>query len=591
MKPIHILSTLTLGIALGGLGLAVLQHYQPDLLARYSATLNESSEPAANNTTAERQPLYWVAPMDANYRRDQPGKSPMGMDLVPFYGDDEAVGQGVVKISPELSHNLGVRTTLAEQKPLATVLDTVGFVRINEHQITHIHPRVQGWMEKLQIKAIGDSVNKGEELYDIYSPELVNAQEELMLAIERNNARLITAASERLKALQLNEQQISKLKSTKKVEQTITIYAQQKGVIDQLNIAQGFYVKPDTSMMAIVDLSTVWVEAQLFERQAAFVQNGMHAFMSQSTNPALTWQGKVDYVYPKLDANNRSLTLRIKVDNADGYLRPNMFMQVALTPAESQLNAAVVQIPTAALIRTGKQNRVVLALDEGKFKSVAVQIGRISNNMVEILSGIAAGDKIVTSAQFLLDSESSKTSDFQRLDGVNISQEPSKTTPVNNQIATLKVKVNQLNGQTINVDHPAIEQWQWPAMTMDFKLDEQLRAEQFPIGAEVKVDITKVDKRTYVITKVYAQNDAPALETVMVMATFNRIDATQGIANVDHPPIEQWRWPAMTMDFKLDATLDLEQISAGQQAHIQITKVDKRTYVITQIHLMSAGAL
>jgi len=363
------------------------------------------------------EPLYWVAPMDSNYRRDKPGKSPMGMDLVPVYdeagtagGDD--IGPGAISVSPEVVNNLGVRTAVAERQRWQTDIRTVGYVSYDEDLLVHIHPRVSGWVESLYVKTAGDPVTEGQPLYALYSPELVNAQEEFLLALKRNNQSLITAASSRLRALHLSEEFIDNLRRRGTSVQTVTFYAVQGGVVDELQIREGFYVQPGTTMMSIGELDQVWVEAEVFERQATNLEAGLSVTMHLDYVPGRSWEGQVDYVYPSLDPKLRTARVRLRFDNEDGALKPNMFAQVVIHGAPDD---AVLVVPREAVIRTGTQDRVVLNLGEGRFKSIAVRLGRISESAVEILSGLEAGDTVVTSAQFLLDSESSKSSDFQRM--------------------------------------------------------------------------------------------------------------------------------------------------------------------------------
>ncbi|SHF68073.1 membrane fusion protein, Cu(I)/Ag(I) efflux system [Modicisalibacter ilicicola DSM 19980] len=363
-----------------------------------------------------QEPLYWVAPMDPNYRRDQPGKSPMGMDLIPVYeeeGDEQDDGAGVVRISPAIENNLGVRTAHVDKGVFDSEIRTIGYVQYDEDQLVHIHPRVEGWIEKLYVTSEGDPVEKGEPLYDIYSPTLVNAQQELVLAVNRGNPRLIRAAEERLQALQVPATTIQAVKNSKRVHQSITIYAPQDGVVDNLNIREGFFVKPGTSMLSIGALEEVWVVGEVFERQAALVEEGDEVTLTSEYLPGKTWNGTVDYIYPTLNSKTRTAQVRTRLDNSDRLLKPNMFMQLTI---HSRSDNTAQQIPREALIRTGEQNRVVLALGDGKFKSIEVEVGRIGEDVVEILDGLAVGERIVTSAQFLLDSESSKTSDFMRMD-------------------------------------------------------------------------------------------------------------------------------------------------------------------------------
>ncbi len=392
---------LTLGLLAGGaLTAAWLQH-----------TGGES--PGAQSGSGKPEPLYWVAPMDPDYRRDGPGKSPMGMDLVPVYAEDTTgAGQGVVQIAPEVVNNLGVRTAAARYQALQSAIRTVGYVRYDEDRLIHIHPRVEGWIEKLYVKAAGDPVAAGQPLYDLYSPQLVNAQEELVLALRRDNGRLVQAAEDRLLALQLSAEFIAALKRDREVHQTVTFRAPQDGVVDNLNIREGYFVGPQKTMMSIGALDDVWVEAEVFERQAAALQVGLPVTMTLDYLPGRKWQGVVDYIYPSLDEKTRTLRVRLRFANADRVLRPNMFAQVII---HTDAGREVLVVPREAVIRTGSQDRVVLALGEGRFRSVAVQLGHMDPDNVEIMAGVAAGQEVVVSAQFLLDSESSRTSDLKRM--------------------------------------------------------------------------------------------------------------------------------------------------------------------------------
>ncbi|MDF1830863.1 MAG: efflux RND transporter periplasmic adaptor subunit [Porticoccaceae bacterium] len=358
------------------------------------------------------EPLYWQAPMDANYRRDEPGLSPMGMELVPVYAEQTKGSAGSVTISPEVENNLGVRTAAVQFKPFNMAINTVGYVGFDEDRLIHIHPRVEGWLEKLYVKSEGESVQAGQPLYAMYSPKLVSAQEEFVLALQRGNQRLIRAGEERLQTLQVAQAQIDALKKTRLPTKTIVVYSPQEGVIANLGVREGMFVKPGTALMSVGALDEVWVTAEVFERQAGALAVGNAVTMSLDYLPGEEWQGQVDYIYPILDNETRTVRVRLRFANMGGLLKPNMFAQVIIHSGES---TPTLQVPRQALIRTGSQNRVVLALGEGRFKSVAVTLGRIGRGEAEILKGIEEGDKVVTSAHFLLDSESSIESDFQRM--------------------------------------------------------------------------------------------------------------------------------------------------------------------------------
>lgn len=376
----------------------------------------DNDRDAGGSAKGQAQPAYWVAPMDPNYKRDKPGKSPMGMDLVPVYenaSDGANAKPGTIRISPEVVNNLGVKTRKAAFEVWSSNIFTVGYVQYDEDKLVHIHPRVEGWIETLYVTAEGDRVEKGQALYDLYSPALVNAQNELLLALERNNKKLIVAARDRLKALQLPSAAIAMVEKTRTAQQAVTFYAPGQGVVDNLNIRAGFYVKPGTRIMSIGSLAEVWVEAEIVERQVPLLKEGAAVEMTLDYLPGKIWLGKVDYIYPSLDEKTRTVKVRLRFANEDRELRPNMFAQISISSVSSQKTLIV---PSDAVIRTGKMDRVVLALGEGRFRSTEVSIGRVSDINIEILSGLVAGDTVVTAAQFLLDSESSKSADFDRMD-------------------------------------------------------------------------------------------------------------------------------------------------------------------------------
>jgi Cu(I)/Ag(I) efflux system membrane fusion protein len=442
--------------------------------------LAEPSKPdvQAQDTKASEQekPLYWVAPMDANYRRDKPGKSPMGMDLIPYYGNqishNDDKGAGTIKISPNVVNNLGVRTSTVSYKTLDSTIETVGYVTYDEDKLIHIHPRIAGWIENLHINAIGDPITKGQPLYDIYSPELVNAQEELLLALARKNSRLITAAENRLIALQLPEDAIMALKQHKKVQQNVTFYAPQDGVVESLFIREGFYVKPETMILSIVDLSQVWVKAEVFERDVFKTSVGDNAVMQLDYLPAKKWQGTVDHIHPMLNTKTRTGIVRMHFDNKSGELKPNMFAQISIKIDDGK---PVLQVPREAVIRTGNQNRVVLALGNGYFKSVAVKLGRSDRDNIEILSGVSDGEKVVSSAQFLLDSESSKSSDFKRMhieDHQHQHNHTEKTVDISEQFPSAMVHGTVTSvmpaHRMVTIDREAITKWNREAASVDF---------------------------------------------------------------------------------------------------------------------------
>lgn len=424
------------------------------------------------------QPLYWVAPMDPNYRRDVAGLSPMGMDLIPIYAEEFAAksGPGTVFISPHVVNNLGVRSVNVKKAPLDTEIVTVGYVKYDEEKLVHVHPRVEGWVDELYVKTSGEAVKKGDPLYALYSPELVNAQEEYLIALSRSNKLLMDAALTRLRALQLSDEVIQALQQSRKVPQKTIFYSPQTGVVDNLNIREGFYVKPGTTILSIGVLDEVWVEAEVFERQSSLVSVGDPVSMSLNYIPGREWQGRVDYIYPTVDAETRTIRLRMRFNNSDHLLKPNMYAQVRISTGSKE---QVLLVPNEALIRTGHQERVVLDLGDGQFKSVEVATGQRGPEAVEVLTGLRLSDRVVVSAQFLLDSESSRSSDFKRMYGRN--EADVSTATVNGQINAIDVARG-----IVNISRESIPKWNRGSATVDFKVGRDVDLSGLSLGKNVR---------------------------------------------------------------------------------------------------------
>jgi Cu(I)/Ag(I) efflux system membrane fusion protein len=447
------------------------------------------------------EPLYWVAPMDPNFRRDGPGLSPMGMDLVPVYAsDNDSDSPGTIYIDPNVINNLGVKTAPAQTMSLQVPINTLAYVQYSEDTLVHIHPRVEGWVDTLYVKASGDYVKQGEPLYSLYSPELVNAQEEYLLAIGRGNRNLISASTSRLKALQMPQSAIDALDKTKQVQQTIQFNAPQTGFVENLNIREGFFVKPGTTMMSIGALDEVWVEAQVFERQAPLVKSGLPVRLQLDYLPGQSWQGEVEYVYPSVNEDNRTVSVRARFDNPDYLLKPNMFANLTIY---SEDDTSRLVVPNEAVIRTGRQNRVVLDKGEGKFKSIEVELGLITPQGIEILSGLEQGDSVVTSAQFLLDSESSISSDFKRMEVAEAGADADDEQ--DNEPVWVAAEIVELMAQErmVRMQHEAIAEWEMMAMTMNFSVADDIDIEQLQAGTELHAQIVKTPSGPYQIIGVH----------------------------------------------------------------------------------------
>jgi len=476
-NTITILIVLITGV---GIGMAI---------DRWSSDSDERT--ATDATGSEPEILYWKAPMDPNFRRDEPGLSPMGMELVPVYasGEDESV----VVITPQVINNLGVRTEQAQYSVLSRRIDTVGYVGYDEDTLQHIHTRVDGWIESLEITATGDPVRQGQTLFELYSPTLVNAEEEYLTALRSGNSILLKASRERLVALGVSTGEIDRLKQSRKVNQRLAVTAESDGVVADLAVREGEFITPASDVMSIAKLDRVWVLAEVFERQADWIRPGQRAEVELDYLPGKRLQGTVDYIYPELDLKTRTLKVRLRFDNTSGFFRPNMFARVTIHGTET---SPVVHVPREALIRGGVSDRVVLALGDGKFRAQPVQIGIESGNRVEILSGIGTTDLVVTSGQFLIDSESNLESALARMDE-RVAEKPASSV----QVAATVLGIDPIK-QKITLHHEPIPEWSWPAMTMGFAVDDEHILTGLAEGQSIDVTIEEQDSGIYVITAV-----------------------------------------------------------------------------------------
>ena len=375
--------------------------------------LAPTSHMAASEADAEREILYWVAPMDPNFRRDEPGKSPMGMDLVPVYADEVSSKPGVVTIDPTLVNNLGVRTAMAERGTLPRLVETVGYVSYDEDTLQHIHTRVDGWIERLAATATGDPVTKGDLLFELYSPTIVSAQQEYLTSLSSSNEGLISASRERLMALGVTAREIERLDREREISQRIRVYAESDGVVAHLGVREGMFVTPATEVMSVAQLDKVWVVAEVFERQSAWVEPGQEATVELDYLPGLQLNGVVDYVNPELDPTTRTLRVRLRFENEGTRLLPNMFAQVVI---EGRPINNIVHVPREAVVRGGSSSRVVVDLGDGRFESRKVLVGIESGDRVAIRRGVSEGESVVVSAQFLIDSEANIDSALERME-------------------------------------------------------------------------------------------------------------------------------------------------------------------------------
>jgi Cu(I)/Ag(I) efflux system membrane fusion protein len=425
----------------------------------------------------------------------------MGMDLVPVYADEaDTTDPAVVSIDPTVINNLGVRTAQVERGALARRVETVGYVSYNEDSLQHIHSRVDGWIEALAIKAAGDPIANGQLLFQLYSPTLVNAQQEYLAALNGGNRSLIGASRARLESLGVTTTEIARLDSERAANRLVSIYADADGYAAELGVREGIYITPATEIMSIAQLDQVWVLVEVFERQAAWISVGQQAEVELDYLPGQSWHGIVDYIYPELDPSTRTLKVRLRFDNSSQVLRPNMFARITVFGSATD---PVVHVPREALIRGGAVDRVVVALGDGRFRAQPVDVGIESGDRVEIRSGIAEGESIVTSGQFLIDSESNIESALMRMDEDAAVELPNRV-----HIGAI-VRETDLSSLKITLQHEPVPEWSWPAMTMSFDVADRAVIENLGEGQSVDVVVEKLADGRHRITEIIPNSTSP----------------------------------------------------------------------------------
>jgi Cu(I)/Ag(I) efflux system membrane fusion protein/cobalt-zinc-cadmium efflux system membrane fusion protein len=366
--------------------------------------------------TGERKVKYWKSSMDPTYISDQPGKDAMGMDLVPVYEDEVQVD--AIAIDPITIQNMGLRTALVTEQNMTRTIRTVGHIDYNEEKLYTVNAKISGWIEKLYVDKTGEAVKRGEPLLEIYSPELVSTQQEYLTALRnyqllkdssipeaRQGAKdLLEMTEKRLLNWDIGQAQIEQLEKTGEIRKSLVLYAPADGIVTQKEITAGAFVEAGMTLFKIADLSIVWVLAHIFEYELPFVKLGQTAHIESPYLPGEKRQGRVTYIYPYLNEVARDIKLRIEVPNPGLKLKPEMYANIAIA---SELSGKRVAIPEEAVIRSGKREIIFLDLGEGKFLPREVQTGVSGEaDMVEIKQGLKPGEKVVVSAQFMLDSES-----------------------------------------------------------------------------------------------------------------------------------------------------------------------------------------
>lgn len=456
---------------------------------------------AGKDTTAPgKKVLYWHDPMVPGQKFDKPGKSPfMDMQLVPVYADEHGV-DGTVSISARTQQNLGVRTAAVAKGSLETTFGAVGSVAYNDRDVAVVQARANGFVEKLFVRAPLDPVRKGQPLAELFVPDWVAAQEEYLAARRLSGVgleSLADAARQRMQLAGMNEAQIRAFESTGEVQGHTTLQAPIGGVIAELGAREGMTVMAGAPLFRINGLSTVWINADIPEGVAAQVRPGTAVEARTPALPGDVFKGKVSAILPEVNPATRTIKARIELANKSGRLVPGMFATVSFTaPARSE----VLLVPTEAVIQTGKRNVVIVAQGDGQFAPVDVELGTETGGQTEIRKGLEAGQKVVVSGQFLVDSEASLRSTAARMGDAPIADKPAGKSSETTHHG--EGKVEMIGKDEITLSHGPIPTLQWGPMTMGFKMPPAGLPKDIRVGDRVAFAIHPTQDGAFQITSI-----------------------------------------------------------------------------------------
>jgi Cu(I)/Ag(I) efflux system membrane fusion protein len=505
--------------------------------AGYRLGIHEASttKPATGTAKAERKVLYYRNPMGLPDTSPAPKKDAMGMDYVPVYeGDAAAGGNNVIDISPDKVQKLGVKSETAALRELNRTLRVTGRIEIDERHTYTIAPKFEGWVERLYVNTTGQAVTKGQPLFDVYSPELVSAQREHTLAIQglaslkeagddakQSMQQLATASAARLKNWDIAGAQ-SDATASSESRPRVTFFAPVSGIVLEKKAVQGMRFMPGEMLYQIADLSSVWTIAEVPEQDIGQVRLGDHVQVSVAPYPDRTFDGKVDFIYPTLDSATRTVQIRMEIANPKGMLKPAMFANAQISVGKAN---KVLTLPSSAVIDSGTRQVVLVRLAEGRFEPREVTLGGRSDNYVEVLTGVAEGEQVVTSANFLIDAESNLKAALGGLGGhahggakpaadqkaaenhsahVIAAESSNKAATVSHQA---QGTLNSLNADgTVSITHEPIPSLKWPGMTMDFTLANSSLAANIKPGSAISFELVERAPGEFVITKLQAQH-------------------------------------------------------------------------------------
>lgn len=477
---------------------------------------SHSSASTTSSATSAKKVLYWHDPMVPGQKFDKPGKSPfMDMQLVPVYADGG--DEGSVSISPRVQQNLGIRTAEVTRSSLASAVVAVGSVAYNERDVALVQARSNGFVEKLYVRAPLDTVKKGQVLAELYVPDWVAVQEEYLTAKRMQAsgiAGLMDGAKQRMRLVGMNDDQIRTVESSGKVHSRITITAPVSGVVAELSVREGMTVMTGTPLFRLNGLGTIWVNADIPENQSAKVSIGNAVEARTPSLPGVIFKGKVSAILPQIDIATRTLKARIELANPTGQLVPGMFANLNFS---SEARNDILQVPTEAIIQTGTRAVVMVARGDGKFMPIDVETGTEANGQTEIRNGLEAGQKVVVSGQFLIDSEASLKGTATRMGDTQAASADKATAAIHHGSG----KVENIDNSEITLSHDPIPSLKWGAMTMGFKLPSNGLPANVTVGDRVIFDIRQTKDGMYQITSI-----SPTAETPKTNPSANAMNDT-----------------------------------------------------------------
>ncbi|WP_417254202.1 efflux RND transporter periplasmic adaptor subunit [Celeribacter sp.] len=462
-----------------------------------------------------------------------------------------------------------MRTALASQEEIAPQIRTVGFAQWDEHRTAHIHTRVEGWIEQIEVRAIGDRVAKGDLLFALFSPEVGAATAELVRAIQTEpQSRIVEIAKNRLRSIGLQDRQIERIASTRQAERNIEVYAPQDGVVVALEAAEGMYLKPDVRALSLTDPAKIWVTAEVFERDTGRMSEGMRARAQFDSLPEMQFSGQIDYIYPELDPKTRTLPVRVILDNSDGKLRPGMFSSVTLEASDRRM---AVTVPSEAVIRTGRAERVILKSGEGVFRprliTTGLRDGFGAGGRTEVIQGLAPGEEIVASAQFLIDSESVLNAGMMRM-------APTEADPVSARGNVLSISPET---RKMVIAHEPVAALDWPAMETGFTVARDVLLDGFAVGDGVEVLLHRGADGQLWIGSLTSDDGVAATGQGIASAI-----TADGRLSISHDPIPELGWGAMTMDMTL-IDVDPDTIPMNEPIEFDLARDAEGMFAISAV--------